>query len=175
MFTSNLIFFISALATIIGAVYVATTKNIMHACISLLLSLLGVAGLYISMAADFIAVTQLMVYVGGIVILMVFAIILTGGKDFKSKAQELFKLAPSMGNKQTVIFSSVVTLFLAATLIPTLMHLGIGDNYKNFSTTPTITELGKLLVTDYFLVFELSSVVLLGALIGAAIIARPNK
>jgi hypothetical protein len=61
----NLLFFLSATLTILGAIMVLKTKNIMHSCIFLLASLIGIAGLYATLGADFVAVTQIMVYVGG--------------------------------------------------------------------------------------------------------------
>ena len=94
----NFLFIGSALLTVVSAVMVLATRNIMHSCVYLLGSLIGVAGLYATLGADFVAVSQVMVYVGGIVILMLFAVMLTGGKDFISKAQSLLGLMPTMGN-----------------------------------------------------------------------------
>lgn len=162
--------------TLVAAFAMIVTPNLMHACVYLLATLLGIAGLYASMGAEFIAVTQVMVYVGGIVILMLFAIMLTGGKDFKSKAQELFSLVPNMGNTQTKVTASI-----AAIIMMILSYLFYKKLKNSIVIAPddfaisTLDGIGKLLVTDYILVFELSSVLLLGALIGAAIIARPNK
>lgn len=148
----------------------------MHSCIFLLGSLVGVAGLYVTMGADFVAATQIMVYVGGIVILMLFAVMLTGGKDFVSRAQALMGLIPSMGNKFTYtlgVIASIVLVFstfnIFANLAKALPGVKVMDNEN------TVAAIGKLLVTDHVLAFELSSILLLGALIGAAIIARPKK
>ncbi len=77
----EILFAMSAILTLGGATGVVISKNIMHACIYLLASLIGIAGLYATLGADFVAVTQIMVYVGGVVILMLFAIMLTGGND----------------------------------------------------------------------------------------------
>ena len=63
----NILFLVSALFSVLGAVGVVVTKNIMHACVYLLMSLIGVAGLYLTLGADFVAATQLVVYVGGVV------------------------------------------------------------------------------------------------------------
>ena len=82
----------------------------MHACVYLLGTLIGIAGLYASIGADFIAAVQTMVYVGGIVILMLFAVMLTGGKDFKSKAQQLLGLIPTMGSKWSYAVGSLTAL-----------------------------------------------------------------
>jgi NADH-quinone oxidoreductase subunit J len=118
-----------------------------------------------------------MVYVGGIVILMLFAVMLTGGKDFVSRAQNLLGLAPAMGNKWTYgtgLFVGAVFLLTNASL---LMNISKAYPVKTFGNEfpSTVSAIGKLLVKEHVLAFELSSVLLLGALVGAAIIARPRK
>jgi NADH-quinone oxidoreductase subunit J len=174
---ASLLFLMSALLTVGGAIAVAVTKNIMHSCIYLLASLIGVAGLYATLGADFVAVTQIMVYVGGIVILMLFAVMLTGGKDFVSRAQNLLGLAPTMGNKWTYGIGMFVGLVFLATNVQLIMNLSKVYPAKTFGTEfpSTVSQIGHLLVKDHVLAFELSSVLLLGALVGAAIIARPRK
>lgn len=167
----------SALLTIGGAVAVVVTKNIMHSCIFLLASLIGIAGLYATLGADFVAVTQIMVYVGGVVILMLFAVMLTGGKDFVSRAQNLLGLAPSMGNKWTfsiAILVGVVFLLTNITLLGNVIKAAAPRTFGN-DFPSTVNQIGHLLVKEHVLAFELSSVLLLGALVGAAIIARPRS
>lgn len=173
----NFLFIISALLTVGGAILVATTKNIMHSCIFLLASLIGIAGLYATMEADFVAVTQIMVYVGGIVILMLFAVMLTGGKDFVSRAQNLLGLAPAMGNKWTFGTGIFVGLVFLSTNIYLLMNVFKLYPKKEFGPgfPSTVSGIGHLLIKEHVLAFELSSVLLLGALVGAAMIARPKK
>jgi NADH-quinone oxidoreductase subunit J len=172
-----LLFGLSALLTVGSAIGVAVTKNIMHSCIFLLGTLLGMAGLYATLGADFVAVTQIMVYVGGIVILMLFAVMLTGGKDFVSKAQNLLGLAPAMGNKWTYSIGLLVGLVFLLTNAKLLMNVSKAYPEKVFGPDfpSTVNKIGHLLVKDHVLAFELSSVLLLGALVGAAIIARPKK
>ena len=75
----DILFYISAFITCFGAILVVLERNLMHACIYLLMSLIGVSGLYFTLGADFIGATQLVVYVGGVIILMLFAVMLTGG------------------------------------------------------------------------------------------------
>lgn len=79
----NTLFLLSAVLTLAGAFAVVYSKNLMHASIYLLASLFGVAGLYACLGADFLAATQLVVYAGGVIILMLFAIMLTGGTGNK--------------------------------------------------------------------------------------------
>jgi len=159
------------------ALGVLVTKNIMHSCIFLLGSLVGIAGLYATLGADFVAVTQIMVYMGGVVILMLFAVMLTGGKDFVSRAQNLLGLPASMGNKWTYgigLFVGFVFLMTNVSLFTnisnTLKLKEIGNDFPS-----TVSQIGHLLVKEHVLAFEISSVLLLGALVGAAIIARPRK
>lgn len=172
----NLLFIMSALLTIGGALLVLTTRNIMHSCVFLLASLIGIAGLYATLGTDFVAVTQVMVYVGGVVILMLFAVMLTGGKDFVSKAQNLLGLAPTMGNAFTYAVGGLVAVVFLLTNVQLLSRLGQMSTLKNNgSFDSTVNQIGILLVKDHVLAFEISSVLLLGALAGAAIIARPRK
>jgi NADH-quinone oxidoreductase subunit J len=173
----QILFALSALLTIGCAVGVLITKNIMHSCIFLLGTLVGVAGLYATLGADFVAVTQIMVYMGGVVILMLFAVMLTGGKDFVSRAQNLLGLAPSMGNKWTYGLGLLVGLVFILTNIKLLTSINSVIEVKTVTTDfpSTVNQLGRLLAIDHVLAFEISSVLLLGALVGAAIIARPRK
>lgn len=172
----NLLFVFSALLTLAGAVMVLVTKNIMHSCVYLLASLIGVAGLYATLGADFVAVTQVMVYVGGIVILMLFAVMLTGGKDFVSKAQNLLGLVPTMGNLYTYVIGGLVAVVFLLTNVQLFNKLGTYSALKNDgSFAPTVSRIGNLLLKEHVLAFEISSVLLLGALIGAAVIARPRQ
>jgi NADH-quinone oxidoreductase subunit J len=174
----KLLFSISAFVTIASAVAVVVTKDIMHSCVYLLGALIGIAGLYASLGADFIAVTQMMVYVGGVVILMLFAIMLTGGKDFKSKAQKLLGLIPLMGSKWSYCVGILTALVFLLVNIKILKNITDGvqtQTQTNMSFSSTVEEIGMLLVTDHVLAFEISSVLLLGAFVGAAIIARPKR
>lgn len=173
----ELLFLMSALLTVGSAIGAAVTRNIMHSCVFLLGSLLGIAGLYATLGADFVAVSQIMVYVGGVVILMLFAVMLTGGKDFVSRAQNLLGLAPAMGNKWTYTIGLLTALVVILTNVKLITNViqaypekVIGNDFPS-----TVNQIGHLLIKEHVLAFELSSVLLLGALVGAAIIARPRR
>jgi NADH-quinone oxidoreductase subunit J len=173
----EILFISSAVVTVGCALGVLIVKNIMHSAVFLLGSLMGVAGLYATLGADFVAVTQIMVYVGGVVILMLFAVMLTGGNDFISRAQNLLGLPASMGNKWTYGIGLLVGMVFLLTNIKLLMGLvkTLPAKTINNEFPSTVTQIGHLLVKDHVLAFEISSVLLLGALVGAAIIARPRK
>lgn len=171
----NILFILSALLTIVGAVGVVFSKNLMHACILLLGSLFGVAGLYAVIGADFLAATQLVVYAGGVVILMLFAVMLTGGTANALNRIGIEK-TPSMGNMKTLIFASLSGLVLTLVFLKVIASvISSHDQGQLPALTSTVEKLGIMLVTDHVLAFEISSVLLLGALVGAAVIARPRK
>lgn len=175
MFT-NTLFLLSAVLTLGGAFAVVYTQNLMHACIYLLASLFGVAGLYACIGADFLAATQLVVYAGGVVILMLFAIMLTGGAANNINRYGLVKVA-SMGNKKTYFaagFTAVVSALISIGIIVNVLKAQPAGTVLA-PNEATVERLGTILATDHILAFEISSVLLLGALIGAAIISRPRK
>ncbi len=171
----NILFLLSASLTVVGAFSVVLTKNLMHSCVYLLAALFGMAGLYATLGADFLAATQLVVYVGGVVILMLFAVMLTGGDQDKENKFGITKV-PAMGNTKTFIAGGISALVIALVILRLVANIAKqnpqGDlpNYMS-----TVVEIGTKLVTDHVLAFEISSVLLLGALVGAAVIARPAR
>ena len=174
MFT-NTLFLLSAVLTIGGAVAVVYSQNLMHACIYLLASFFGVAGLYACIGADFLAATQLVVYAGGVVILMLFAIMLTGGTGNNINRYGLEKIA-AMGNKKTYFFAGITAILAALVVLKILANVLRAQSTTVLSANePTVERIGTILATDHILAFEISSVLLLGALIGAAVISRPRK
>lgn len=171
----NFLFLASAILSVGGALMVVATRNLMHACIYLLTSLIGVAGLYASLGADFVAATQLVVYVGGVVILMLFAVMLTGGKEGEGSSRFSLEKVPQMGNTKTYVWGGITALVFSGVLVKLLTSVGAVGGGKALPYDNTVEQIGYLLITDHVLAFEISSVLLLGALVGAAIIARPKK
>ncbi|HBX70891.1 MAG TPA: proton-conducting membrane transporter [Chloroflexi bacterium] len=158
-------FLIVALITLYAALEVVTTNNLIHAALWLIVTLFGVAGIFVLLSAPFLAVVQVMVYIGAIAILMIFAIMLTRSVG---KAEEV------QVNKNWPI-AAVFGFFMFAGLAVILIFSGKGNNTMPFLADggETIAELGKALVSPsgYVLPFELASVLLLAALIGAIVIA----
>ncbi|MCY4644589.1 MAG: NADH-quinone oxidoreductase subunit J [Bacteriovoracales bacterium] len=173
----TVLFFLSATLTIASGIMVVVVRNLMHSCMALLGCFIGVAGLYVTLGANFIAAVQFMVYVGGVIILMLFAIMLTGNKPEEKVGSFLL---PAMGNRRTLTWGLITALVFFLSVGKILLGMfGIGLGKKTAPTDPslfesTVDEIGTLLLTDHVLAFEMSSVLLLGALIGAAIIARPE-
>jgi NADH-quinone oxidoreductase subunit J len=160
----DIIFYLFALITIVSAVFVVTTKNIVHAAFYLLFTFFGIAGIYAMLGADFIAIVQIMVYVGGILILLLFGVMLTNKiTDVEIRTGTIHLLPASI---IVGCFSGAVV----AGMIWTDWRIIPGEIPNS-----TAKDLGHLLLTDYVLIFELLGILLLVALIGAASIARREK
>lgn len=172
---NDFLFLMSAGLTLGGAFAVLWVEDLMHACIYLLASLFGVAGLYACIGADFLAATQLVVYSGGVVILMLFAVMLTGGSTNKINRFGLEKI-PGMGNTKTRIAAGLTAFVIALVVLKIMVGVLKAQPVSVVGANEaTVEKLGTLLATDHILAFEISSVLLLGSLIGAAIISRPRK
>lgn len=160
----DIIFYFFAALTIISAYIVVSSKNIIHAAFSLLLTFFGVAGIYVLLGADFIAIVQIMVYVGGILILLIFGVMLTN---------KITSIDIKTGTLNVMAASAGIGIFMGLVLW-ILLNTGWYQAPAAIPNT-TITGLGELLITDYVLIFELLGVLLLIALVGAASIARREK
>ena len=158
----DLVFYLFAVMTLAGAAGCAFSRNIIYSAWSLLFAFMGVAGLYVFLGADFPAVAQVLIYVGGILVLILFAIMLTkqiGGDPKLTNGH----LALPMGAALAV--ATVGTLTYMAVMAP--WKIQAAPSYQ-----PVSGALGVAFLTDYLLPFEVASVVLLAALIGSVIIAR---
>lgn len=169
----QILFILSAVLTMGGALAVVFSRNLMHACVFLLASLFGVAGLYATLNADFLAATQLVVYAGGVVILMLFAVMLTGGVQSTVNKFGLEKI-PGMGNTKTYTAAGLSVVIISFVLFKILKNAVAITPKGQMAYESTVEQIGTLLVSDHVLAFELSSILLLGALVGAAVIARPR-
>ena len=160
-----LLFYFLALITLLGALTVAFSKNIVHSAFGLMGSMVGIAGLYGYMSADFLAIVQLIVYVGGIIVLILFAVMFTGDiRDVKSsnKTVNLLWAAPAVAALIGVIVGAEEKMTF------------IGKTTKLYNT-PTTKMIGNSLLSDYVLPFEVVSVLLLAVLLGAVHVARKYK
>lgn len=153
-------FYILAVIAVISALAVVTLKNLVHSVLFLALFFFCVAGFYVLLNAEFLAAVQVFVYVGGITVLFLFLIMLT----FKVADKRLRQV-----NEQWAISFVIVVLFgwlLITGLSETNWAITAGGGPEK-----TVPAIGKLLLTTYVFPFEVVSVVLLAALIGAIVIA----
>jgi NADH:ubiquinone oxidoreductase subunit 6 (subunit J) len=156
-------FYVLAIITLGSALMVATVRDLVHAVLFLVLSFVGVAGLYITLSADFVAVVQILIYVGAISVLMLFAILLTprSGRDNSSVpfAAPLGVLAGLIG--AVIIFVGLKTDWAKTP----------GGN--TFETTAG--QIGEALLDPYVIPFEVASVLLVVAMLGAILLVRPGN
>jgi NADH-quinone oxidoreductase subunit J len=161
----DILFYFFAVVTLGSGMIVVFSKNIIYSAFSLLFTFFGVAGLYVLLNADFLAVTQLLIYVGGILVLLLFGVMLTN---------KVVDVEMKTGTLQTVPASIIVAL-LAGTLCGVLYVSDWKIVPGNPSVATTAPNLGEMFMTTYLLPFEIASVVLLVALIGAALYARKER
>ena len=160
----QLVFYLFALLTVGSAVVVVTIKNIVYAAFSLMVTLFSVAGLYVFLQADFLAATQVIVYVGGILVLILFGVMMTSGRlDMKLKLE-----------RGQLFWGGVVSLFIFGLLLSVITNTPQWENVDaGASQEATTHKIGEMIMQQEFLLpFEIVSVLLLVALIGAALISR---
>lgn len=157
----DIIFYVFAFVTILSAGIVVFSKNIVYSAFSLLFTFLAVAGIYVLLNADFIAITQLLIYVGGILVLMIFGVMLTSNAANVELNTQTLKALPA-----TVIVA-VISALLVSTMLSTKWNTAEPEYVES-----TVEGIGELLLTKYLLPFEIASIVLLVAIIGAAFLAR---
>jgi NADH-quinone oxidoreductase subunit J len=157
----DVIFYALAGVTVGGAAAVALSRNILWSAIGLLFALLGVGGLYVMLSADFLAITQLLIYIGGVLTLVLFAVMLTNRIVDVSVSNVSAGLYGGV-----LIFVAVIPVLLTVALVtPWSLSEGAAIAY-------TTKPLGNALLTRWLLPFEVASLILLATLIGAIVIAR---
>lgn len=156
------LFYAFAALTVVSALVVVFARNMIHSAFALLFTFMGVAGLYVLLRADFIAIAQIMVYVGGILILLMFGVMLTN---------RVTNVEIQSGSMQGIPATIIVGVFLG-----TLILLMTRTTWISVSDYPvvqgTTREIGERLITTYLLPFEVVGILLLVVIMGAAMIAR---
>ena len=161
---AEITFWFIAGLTIISAVMVVYSKKLLNSAIALLFTLFGVAGLYIFLWADFLAAVQVVVYIGGILILIIFGIMLTN----RITTVHISHSSIQRGYGGMVVVGLMG--FLGWMIVRTPWLQG-----QSVEPEQTVAIIGRLLLTDYLMPFEVTSVLLLGALIGAATLSRAEE
>ena len=154
-------FFVMAAIALGGGLMAVSARNILRAALGLIIALVGVAGIYFVLEAEFVAVVQILVYVGAISILILFAVMLTRGLMNRDLPAQ---------NAQWI-----AAVFISLLLFAALLYVAISTNWRAVETKVTgdlIPKIGVELMTTYLLPFEAVSLLLLAALVGAIVIAR---
>jgi NADH-quinone oxidoreductase subunit J len=155
-----------ALLTIAGALIVVLSRNLFHSALGLIASFFGVAGIYFIAEAEFVGVSQVLVYVGAISTLITFAIMLTRGMMFG---------ATSPRNRQsgTAAIITVLAFVVLAALMRAVPWPQAGEPITDGEAV--IARVGSMFVNEYVVAFELLALLLLVALAGAIVLARDRK
>lgn len=161
MLAQNITFGVLALVMGVSALRVVTTKNIVHAALYLVLVLAGVAGIFILLAAEFLAIVQILVYIGAIVVLFLFGIMLTRAPIGRSN---------ELDNDQRWV-GALVGLGLFG-LLGAVLYDGFGRTKVEATEVARTADVGLSIFQTYVIPFEVISVLLLAALVGAVVIAR---
>ena len=154
-------FWLLAALTVGSALGVAAVRDLIRAVVLLITSFLGVAGLYITLSADFVAVAQVLIYAGAISVLILFAIMLT----------------PLASRDNAETFLQVPGLLLAGLVAFTMGFVSLKTDWsvvERGGFEETAAEIGEALLSKYVLPFELASVLLLVAMLGSILLVRPE-
>jgi NADH-quinone oxidoreductase subunit J len=162
---TDIVFYLFALLTILSACVVVFSRNVVYAAFALLFTFMGIAGLYVLLYADFLAVTQILIYVGGILVLILFGVMLT------SKVVNVDMKTGTVHAIPALILTAVVGGTLAGIFYATWK----GTAAPALGPETTTPGLGTQLMTSFVLPFEIASVILVVALVGAAMTARRSS
>jgi NADH-quinone oxidoreductase subunit J len=163
---SNLTFWLITAIVLVSGGFAAFSRNIVQAAFSLFFTLLGMAGYWVLLGSGFLAVTQVIIYVGGILVLMMFGILLTNQPFDQSQA----------GQKgRTVAALIVAALLLASVLAPIVLGSGWVRGAVLTQPEEPVRPLGLALLGQYLLPLELAGMTLLLCLVGAAYLVRREE
>ena len=161
----GIIFWILSFVVLISGFMVVSLKNIFHCAIFLILCLSAVAGIFILLDAEFLAAAQVLIYVGAISILMIFAIMLTSNLASRRIVQ----------TNQNALVAFFVCVAFAMGAIVLIGGTRIWNLTSDLLPADNVLSIGKLLMTKFMLPFEVVSILLLAAMIGAIVLARGEK
>jgi NADH-quinone oxidoreductase subunit J len=156
-----LLFYLLAAVTVGGAAGVALSRNILRSAVGLLAALLGVGGLYVFLSADFVAITQVLVYIGGVLVLVLFAVMLT------SRITEV-----NVSNTSVGLWGGVLLFVAVAPVLGAVAYLTPWATREPGPLAPTTRAIGDAFLTRWLLPFEVASLLLLATLVGAVVMAR---
>lgn len=159
----EVIFYFVAAVTVLGALGVVLTRNVVHSALFLILALLAVAGVFILLSAEFLAIVQILIYGGAVTILILFVMMLTRVRD----------MPQAMDGPQRPFAALAAGAFLALSVLAAVSSDWPGETEK--ITVVPFRELGDALFRSWAVPFEVASLVLLVALIGAIVLARGEE
>lgn len=170
MIVDTVVFLIAAVVILVGALGVIFSRNPVHSALMLVMTLFGVAVLFVAQEAHFLAAVQVIVYAGAIVVLFLFVIMLLGVDTAENLASE-----PLAGQRPAAAVVAVGSVGLLALLAVRAAQVSTGAQSVTLpldSGRSNIVVLAEVLFTDYVFAFEVTSVLLVIAVVGAVVMAR---
>ena len=172
MIPVSIIFYVFAIAAAASGLFMVLTRNVLYAAFSLLICLLSLAAIYICLFADFAAIAQLMIYVGGVLVLILFGLMLS------LRTSDAAQTSPSRNQlKSTFLAGGILAGILSLIFSSNLSGLpGLEKTQAEVLAQKTsIYRLGFEFITTFALPFEVASIILLAALVGAAYISAGSR
>ena len=171
MASDALFFYALAAVTVIGALLVVSQKNPVYSVLSLILSFFGLAGLYVLLEAPFVAVVQIIIYAGAIMVLFLFTVMLLNvPREDASEWDRSHPLYRPMALRIGAVLAVLLALELGWALSRTPgLGVGVADDQPAQSS---VAELGRVLFTDYMFAFEVTSILIIASMVGAVVLAR---
>jgi NADH:ubiquinone oxidoreductase subunit 6 (subunit J) len=177
---AQILFYVISFIVLASAIFVAATKNLVRSVFMFFVTLLALAGLYVLALADFVAITQIVIYVGGILVLILFAFMLSGRETLNVLQQT---------NNRFISLRKLPALIIAASFFIVMLNMVLKANADHLpwiqeatltnnviKSTDLVTDnIGINLMTRYLLPFEAISILLMIALVGAAHLSRKES
>jgi NADH-quinone oxidoreductase subunit J len=168
-----LLFYLFATVTVAGALMVVTQKNPVYSVLSLIAAFFGLAGLYVLLEAPFVAMAQIIIYAGAIMVLFLFVVMLLNAP--REDAAEWDRSHP-LYRPGAVRVGAVLALLLALELGWALSRTsGLAVSVADRPAASSIQQLGQILFTDYMFAFEVTSILIIASMVGAVVLARKRE
>lgn len=173
MASDQLLFYLFAAAAIVGSLLVVGQRNPVYSVLAIIGSFFGLSGLYVLLEAPFVAVVQIIIYAGAIMVLFLFVVMLLNvpREDASEwdKSHPLYRPGPvRLGGALAVLL--VLELGWALWRVPG-SRAGIAEGPPAVSS---VRDLGRVLFTDYMFAFEVTSILIIAAMVGAVVLARKH-
>jgi NADH:ubiquinone oxidoreductase subunit 6 (subunit J) len=180
MTMAQALFYLMGFIALASALFVAASKSLVRSVFMFFVTLMALAGLYVLALADFIAITQIVIYIGGILVLILFAFMLSGRETLANLQQQdnrFISISKLPALLLAVLFFIVMINILFKADVNNLLWVKKAIAQKNTftSTDATVSNIGINLMTRYLLPFEAISILLMMALVGAAHLSRKEK
>jgi NADH-quinone oxidoreductase subunit J len=169
-----LLFYSFAAVTVIGALLVVSQKNPVYSVLSIIMAFFGLAGLYVLLEAPFVAVVQIIIYAGAIMVLFLFVVMLLNvPREDAAEWDRSHPLYRPMALRIGAVLAVLLALELGWALSRTSgLAVGVADEHPASSS---VAELGRVLFTDYMFAFEVTSILIIASMVGAVVLARKRE